>query len=111
MAVGDTLNTSEARICGALGVHPVVLGLGAGSAQSRVGAATTELERAAWNNSIIPLQDTISQQITRQLIPEFVPEEEIDEWLGQIGTGRTSWPCNQTCSVKLLAGGYWSSEA
>ena len=83
MAVGDTLNTAEERICGALGVHPVVVGLGAGSSQSRVGAATIELERAAWNNGIIPLQRSIAQQITRQMIPEFVSEAEIKQWMVQ----------------------------
>ena len=68
------------RICGVLGVHPLIVGLGAGGAQSRVGAATEAFERAAWNNRIIPLQDTFSEQIGRQLLPRFVPEEELDDW-------------------------------
>ena len=63
-------------ICAVFGVHPVIVGLGAGNAQSRVGAATVELERAAWANRVIPIQDTISEQIGRQLLPEFVPEAE-----------------------------------
>ena len=72
--------TAEERICGAIGVHPVILGLGAGAAQSRVGAATKELERAAWANRIIPLQGTISEQIARQLLPDFVDEGEVKDW-------------------------------
>ena len=72
--------TCEERICGALGVHPVIVSLGAGSAQSRVGAATKELERAAQTNRIIPMQDTFGEQIGRQLLPEFVPEEELLQW-------------------------------
>ena len=66
------------RICGVLGVHPVIVGLGAGTTQSRVGAATKELERAAWANGIIPLQDTIAEQIERQLLPDFEPENPRD---------------------------------
>ena len=67
-------------ICSVFGVHPAILGLGAGNAQSRVGAALTELERAAWNNRVIPLQDTITEQIGRQVLPEFVPEAEVRQW-------------------------------
>ena len=67
-------------ICSVFGVHPVIMGLGAGTAQARVGAATKELERAAWTNRVIPVQDTISEQIGRQLLPEFVPEAEVAEW-------------------------------
>jgi len=76
----DTHNMVVELICAVYGVHPVIVGLGAGNAQSRVGAATKELERAAWTNRVIPLQDTIAEQIGRQLLPEFVPEDEIEEW-------------------------------
>ena len=73
-------DTSETRICGVLGVHPIIVGLLAGSAQSRVGAATKELERAAWTNRVIPLQETISEQIDRQLVPEFIDPPEAEQW-------------------------------
>ncbi len=76
----ETHNMVVELICAVYGVHPVIVGLGAGNAQSRVGAATKELERAAWTNRVIPLQDTISEQIGRQLLPHFVPEDEIEEW-------------------------------
>ena len=67
-------------ICAVYGVHPMIVGLGAGTAQSRVGAATKELEARAWTNRVIPLQDTIAEQVGRQLLPEFVPEDEIEDW-------------------------------
>ena len=68
-------------ILAVLGVHPVILGIGrSGATQSRVGAATAELERGSWNNTVIPLQDTFSEQIGRQLLPEFIEEDEIDNW-------------------------------
>ena len=68
------------RILGALGIHPVVLGLAVASAQSRVGAATQIFEAAAWSNRIIPIQDTIGEQLGRQLLPFFVPEDEVEDW-------------------------------
>ena len=81
MSVRTIQSTSEERICGVLGVHPVIVGLGAGSAQSRVGAATKELERAAWTNRIIPLQNTIAQQIARQLLPNYLEDQDnLEEW-------------------------------
>ena len=76
----ETHNMVVELICAVYGVHPVIVGLGAGNAQSRVGAATKELERAAWTNRVIPLQDTIAEQIGRQLLPEFVPEDELEDW-------------------------------
>ena len=81
MSVQTMQNTSVERIAGAIGVHPLILGLGAGAAQSRVGAATEAFEKAAWANRIIPLQDTMAEQIVRQLLPEFIGEETLDDWL------------------------------
>ena len=82
-ASADTLrqikNMIQEEICGVLGVHPVILGLGAGSAQSRVGAATEALEAAAWANRIIPMEDTFGEQIGRQLLPEF-ELDNTEEW-------------------------------
>ena len=72
---------SESRICAAYGIpNPVVVGLSAGDAQSRVGAATDILYRAAWTNAVIPIQNSISDQINRQLLPEFVEEAELDQY-------------------------------
>ena len=85
LSPGDLLlreleDISEELICAVFGIHPVVLGLGSGSTQSRVGAATVELERASWANGVIPLQDTIAEQIGRQLLGEFIEEEELEDW-------------------------------
>ena len=80
MALKGIQDTVVERICGALGVHPVVLGLGAGISQSRVGAATQVFETAAWANRIVPLTDTIAEQVARQLLPDFVSEEQLSEW-------------------------------
>ena len=81
IGMGSLQDKSTEFICGVLGVHPVILGLGAGNAQSRVGAATASLETAAWTNRIIPLTDTIAEQIARQLMPDFIEEDELLEWI------------------------------
>ena len=72
--------TSVSRVCGALGVHPVVVGVGVESGQARVGAATMTLERAAWTDAVIPTQESIGQQIERQILPEFVDEAELEQY-------------------------------
>ena len=78
-AIREVKNMTQEEICGVLGVHPVILGLGAAAAQSRVGAATIALEQAAWANRIIPLEATIAEQISRQLLPDFEPDNP-EEW-------------------------------
>ena len=80
MAVTDTQETSVSRICGALGVHPVVVGVGVEAGQARVGAATMVFERAAWTDAVQPIQESIGQQIARQLMPEFIDEAELPEY-------------------------------
>lgn len=71
-------NTSEQRICGALGVHPAILGFDSGIELIRAGAAMRELGREAWGNRIITLQNTFAQQIGRQLLPLF--EDDPERW-------------------------------
>ena len=61
-------NHAEERICAAFGYPAVVIGFGAGINQSRVGAATREFERQAWQGGIVPLQELIARQLTRQLL-------------------------------------------
>ena len=85
-------NMTQEEICGVLGVHPAILGLGAGATQTRVGAATIALEQAAWSNRIIPLTDTIAEQIGRQLLPDFEPDNP-EEW--EIGFDRSGVPVLQ----------------
>ena len=63
-------NHAEERICAAFGFPAVVIGFGAGINQSRVGTATREFERQAWQGGIIPLQDLIAHQLTMQLMDE-----------------------------------------
>lgn len=60
----------EERICAVIGVNPMVLGLGAGS-----GSATfknyAESRDAAYENTIIPAQRIISEELETQLLDDF----------------------------------------
>ena len=62
---------AEERVCSAFGLPPIVVSFSAGTTQSRVGTATKELERQAWQGGVIPMLTLITQQITDQLpMPE-----------------------------------------
>ena len=61
----------EERVCALLGVPAAVVGFGAGLQQTKVGATMKELRRLAWVSCIIPHQNSISRQVTRQLMPDF----------------------------------------
>ena len=67
-------NVTEESVCAVLGISPLVLALGAGNEQSRVGAATREIFLHAWLNGILPKQGAIMEQINRQLLPDFEPD-------------------------------------
>ena len=66
--LSSAYNHAEERICAAFGYPAVVIGFGAGINQSRVGAATREFERQAWQGGIVPLQELIARQLTQQLL-------------------------------------------
>ena len=68
MDLSSAYNHAEERICAAFGYPAVVIGFGAGINQSRVGTATREFERQAWQGGIIPLQEMIARQLTQQLL-------------------------------------------
>jgi phage portal protein BeeE len=61
----------EERVCAALGIPAAVVGFGAGLQQTKVGATMKELRRLAWVSCIIPHQNSIARQVTRQLMPDF----------------------------------------
>lgn len=74
LMLGPLRDISEERVCAALGVPAAVVGFGAGLQQTKVGATMRELVRLARVNCIEPNQYKIAEQLTRQLLPEFVPD-------------------------------------
>lgn len=69
-------NVSEERICAGIGLPAAVVGFGSGMEQTAVGATLMELHRIAWIGCIIPNQDLIAEEITRNLREDFKLKEE-----------------------------------
>lgn len=64
-------NVSEERVCAALGLPAAVVGFGSGMEQTKVGATLTELHRIAWIDCLIPNQDLMAEELTRNLRQDF----------------------------------------
>lgn len=60
----------EDRICAALGLNPMVVGLTSG-AQHKTYANYQEARRAAYDDCIIPLQKRMAECLTEQIGPDF----------------------------------------
>lgn len=75
MALDKLISWPEASICAALGVSPMVLGLNVGDSM-RSYANLKEADSQSWNNSLIPIQETMAAALHLQLLPDF--ETELD---------------------------------
>ena len=62
----------EERICSAIGVPPALLNIGTGAQQTRVGATMASLEKETYINTVIPLMDTIVEQLNVSWLPLFI---------------------------------------
>lgn len=72
MNLDNMHNMAEERVCSLVGIPSAVVGFREGLQQTRVGASMTELRKLAWSNGIIPIQRTLTRQLTRQLpLSEF----------------------------------------
>lgn len=62
---------AEERVCAALGIPAAIVGFGSGLQQTKVGATQHVNKQLAWNACLIPMQNTIRRQATRQLVGDF----------------------------------------
>jgi HK97 family phage portal protein len=69
--VSPIRDVSEERVCAAIGLPAAVVGFGTGLQQTKVGATMRELRQLAWTGCIIPMQEELSDEINRSLLPEF----------------------------------------
>jgi HK97 family phage portal protein len=67
----------EERICSALGLNPMVLGLGSGLDRSTY-SNYERAQQAAWEDGMVPLLRSISDTLTISLLPDFAESEEGD---------------------------------
>lgn len=68
----------EERICSLLAIPAAVVGFGTGMQQTKVGATLQELRLMAYEDCIIPTQNSWCDELDIQLVPDF--EESPKEW-------------------------------
>ena len=64
-------NVSEERVCAVLGTCAAVVGFGTGLEQTQVGATLMELTKISWRQGVIPNQELIAGELTRNLGSDF----------------------------------------
>ena len=80
MSLSEVRNTVEERVCAALHISPAVVNFGTGLEQTKVGATMKEVHRMAWENAVIPDQESIAEQLLLALLPEFERTEVLDQF-------------------------------
>lgn len=77
MNLKELRRVPEERVSGVLGVSAIVAGLGAGLDRSTF-TNFGEARKAAYEESVIPLQRLMSAEFDVQLLPEFASEQQIE---------------------------------
>lgn len=78
MELGAIRDIPEERVTAVLGIPAAVVGFGTGLQTAKVGATMSELRDQAYENNIIPTQRLIGDEMTLQLLPEFLqPGEDL----------------------------------
>ena len=77
LALDSVRRVPEERICSALGINPMVLGLGAGLERSTY-SNYERAQQAAWEDGMVPLLRTLADAITADLLPEYPETQEGD---------------------------------
>jgi DNA topoisomerase-1 len=75
MDLGNLRNLPESRICSAVGVDAMVVGLSVGDAR-RTYSNLPAAEQQAWRNCIIPMQKMHGRDLDVQLLPDFEPQAQ-----------------------------------
>lgn len=74
LMLGDLRDIAEERVCAMLGIPAAVVGFGSGLQSTKVGATMRELVKLAWVQCLNPMQTDMADQITAQLLPDFVSQ-------------------------------------
>jgi HK97 family phage portal protein len=77
LALDSVRRVPEERICSALGINPMVLGLGAGLERSTY-SNYERAQQAAWEDGMVPLLRMVSDTLTVALLPDFPESQEGD---------------------------------
>jgi HK97 family phage portal protein len=77
LALDSIRRVPEERICSAMGLNPMVLGLGSGLERSTY-SNFERAQQAAWEDGMIPLLRALSDVLTQVLLPMFAETQEGD---------------------------------
>lgn len=77
LALDSIRRVPEERICSALGLNPMVLGLGSGLERSTY-SNYERAQQAAWEDGMVPLFRAIADVITIHLLPDFAETQPGD---------------------------------
>ena len=77
LALDSVRRVPEERICSALGINPMVLGLGAGLDRSTY-SNYERAQQAAWEDGMVPLLRAVADTLTVSLLPDFPESQEGD---------------------------------
>ncbi len=81
LTLGDLPDRFEDRICATIGVNPMVAGLTSG-ASHKTFANYSEARRALYEDTIIPMQRCVAEELTEQLLGDFLaPEDAAVRWI------------------------------
>lgn len=75
--LGAIRDIPEERVTAVLGIPAAVVGFGTGLQTAKVGATMSELRDQAYENNIIPTQRLVADEMTLQLLPEFLQQGEL----------------------------------
>jgi HK97 family phage portal protein len=77
MDLGRLRQIPEERVTAVLGVPAAVVGFGTGLEQTAVGATLAQMVGMAYDDCIIPMQNSLTDEIDGQLLPDFEGKPEI----------------------------------
>jgi HK97 family phage portal protein len=77
LALDSVRRVPEERICSAMGLNPMVLGLGSGLERSTY-SNFERAQQAAWEDGMVPLLRAISDALTVSLLPDYSESAEGD---------------------------------
>lgn len=77
LALDSIRRVPEERICSAMGLNPMVLGLGSGLERSTY-SNFERAQQAAWEDGMIPLLRALADVLTQSLLPAFPETQEGD---------------------------------
>jgi len=87
LALDSVRRVPEERICSALGINPMVLGLGSGLERSTY-SNYERAQQAAWEDGMVPLLRTLADAITADLLPEYHETQQGDYVMYDLETVR-----------------------